>query len=114
MNIIEDLITKRIDLIVLNPSQQQVIVPAVVKAREAGIPVVTIENKVESDAVLTYMGKHNFYGAYTGAKYVEEKINGNGKVAILEGEAGNPNAIQRRDGAVKGSSEYPRIKVAER
>ena len=111
MNIVEDLITKRVDLIILNPCHPQALVPAVMKAKKAGIPVVTIDNKVESDAVLAYIGTNNFNGAYTGAKYIAEKIQGRGKVAILEGEAGNPNAILRRDGAMKGFSEYPRINV---
>jgi ribose transport system substrate-binding protein len=111
LGIVEDLITKKMDLIILNPCHPQALVPAVLKAQKAGIPVITIDNKVDSDQVLSYIGTNNFNGAYAGAKYIAEKIGGKGKVAILEGEAGNPNAILRTDGAKKAFSEYPNIKL---
>jgi ribose transport system substrate-binding protein len=111
LGIVEDLITKKVDLIILNPCHPQALVPAVLKAQKAGIPVVTIDNKVDSDQVLSYIGTNNFNGAYAGAKYIADKIGGKGKVAILEGEAGNPNAILRTDGAKKAFSEYPNIKL---
>jgi ribose transport system substrate-binding protein len=111
LGIVEDLITKKVDLIILNPCHPQALVPAVQKAQKAGIPVITIDNKVESDLVLSYIGTNNFNGAYTGAKYIADKIGGKGKVAILEGEAGNPNAILRTDGAKKAFSEYPNIRL---
>jgi ribose transport system substrate-binding protein len=111
LSIVEDLITKKVDLIILNPTHPQALVPAIMEAQKAGIPVITIDNKVDSDQVLSYIGTNNLNGAYAAAKYIAEKIGGKGKVAILEGEAGNPNAILRTNGATKAFSEYPNIKI---
>jgi ribose transport system substrate-binding protein len=111
LGIVEDLITKRVDLILLNPCHPQALVPAVKKAEKAGIPVITIDNNVDSDKVLTYLGTNNLKGSYDGAMYIAKKLGGKGKVAILEGEAGNPNAILRTDGATKAFKEFADIKI---
>jgi len=111
LSIVEDLITKKVDLIILNPAHSQALIPAVLAAKKAGIPIITVDNPIDSKDVLTFIGTDNVKAAYAGAKYVADKIGGKGKVAILEGEAGQPDAILRAEGAKKAFAEYPNIKL---
>lgn len=111
VSIIENLIVKQVDVIILVSGHPQALVPAVDKAYKAGIPVVNIDNRVESDKVVTYIGTDNIKGAYKAGKYIAEKIGGKGKVALLTGESGNPNEVYRTTGFKQAIAEYPDIEL---
>jgi len=111
VSIVEDMISKKVDLILLVAAHPQALIPAVEKAYAAGIPVINIDNKVESDKVVTYIGTDNTQGAYEAGKYIAEKIGGKGKIALLLGEVGTPNEVYRTTGFKKAIAEYPDIEI---
>ena len=112
VDIIEDLITKQYDLIILDPNHPSSLNPAIQQAEEAGIPVILIDNAVDDPNLpLTYIGTGNEAGAYVGTKYLCEKIGGKGNIVHLEGEAGNPNAALRKEGMLRALEEYPNVKL---
>ena len=111
INIVETLITKKVDLILLNPNHPQALVPVIEKAVASGIPVVCIDNRPETDKILFFTGTSNEVESYKAGHYIADKIGGKGKVAILMGEAGYPNAILRTEGFKRAMKEYPEIKI---
>ncbi len=111
--IVDDLITQKVDAICIVPTNSESIIPAIKKANSASIPIVNIDNKVDAAraakagaVISTYIGSDNFDGGKLAGQYIVDKLAGKGKVAILEGLSGNDAAIKRKAGflaAVKGS-----------
>ncbi len=102
---LENMISKDYDAICAAPLSASNLVEGVVKACEAGIPVVNIDESIDADAVKEAGG--NMVGMYTtdnilvgqkGAEYITEQI-GSGQVAIIEGTAGNVTSNNRTKGA---------------
>ena len=92
--IIEDFITMGVDAIAISPIEVEVIIPAIRKANEAGIPVIIV-NLLEPIAgveVVSYIGFDNFECAEVSAYTVLDYFGGPGvlgkgrKVAVKPGE----------------------------
>ena len=112
IEIIEDLITKGVDLIVIAPSHETAVTPALKKAMEAGIPVVTIDTKLEdSSASIAYIGPNNEEAGYQVTKYLCEKMGGKGKFVHIEGDVGYPVTDWRKAGCLRALKEYPDIEL---
>lgn len=111
ISIVEDMIAKQVDLILLVASHPQALVPAVDKAWEAGIPVVNVDNRVESDKVITYIGTDNVEGSYVAGQYIAEQLGGEGTLLLLLGEVGTPNEAYRTEGFLRAMEEYPDIEI---
>lgn len=102
---LENMISKNYDAICAAPLSSSNLVEGVVKACNAGIPIVNIDEAIDEDAVKEAGG--NMVVRYTsdnevvgqqGAEFITEQI-GSGKVAIIEGTAGNVVSNSRTKGA---------------
>ncbi|CAH0119237.1 hypothetical protein PAE9249_01736 [Paenibacillus sp. CECT 9249] len=86
INAIENFITKKMDVIVISPIDDQSLVPVVQKAKEAGIRVIGANQKVEGvDAFITVPEYE--YGLAIGevaGQWIADKLNGEAEVAILD------------------------------
>lgn len=101
----ENIISKDYDAICAAPLSASNLVEGVIKACDAGIPVVNVDEAIDAEAVQE--GGGNMVGIYTtdnvivgqkGAEYICEQI-GEGQVAIIEGTAGNVTSNNRTQGA---------------
>ena len=114
IGIIEDLITKEVDFVILNPGNPQAIVPGLEMLKKEGIRVINIDNLAAGTPgkdFLCYIGTHNLEAAEIGGEWIAEKIGYEGEVAIIEGEPGVVNGILRIEGANNAWKKYPKIKV---
>lgn len=118
IDIVEDMISKNMDAIVIAPAGSKEIVPVVKKAQDAGIPVINVDNEIDAEAAeaaglkpVPYVGASNLDGGYLAGNYLVEQLNGKGKVAIIEGIQGVDNAEQRKAGALKAFEENDGIEV---
>lgn len=118
MQIVENLIQKKVSAICLAPSGSRELVPAVVKANRAGIPVIVLDTRIDAtvlrDAggkVATFIGSDNFEGGKVAGIYIVEKLKGSGNVAILEGIPGHETGDARRRGFHSIVDQAPGIKV---
>lgn len=116
--IVDDLITQKVDAICLVPTSSESIIPAIQKANSANIPIINIDNKIDAQkaaavgaVVSTYIGSDNFEGGKLAGQYMVEKLSGKGKVAILEGVSGNDAAIKRKAGFLEALKGSPGIEV---
>src|SRR6266550_1113859 len=89
MQIVENLIQGQVGVIALVPSGSREIVPAVVKANAANIPVVTVDTRVDAPAlsaagghVATFIGSDNVDGGRMAGEFVAQRLNGQGRVAV--------------------------------
>jgi ribose transport system substrate-binding protein len=104
------LIAADVDAIVFNPNDPDALIPALDEAKAAGIKTVAV------DAFTNHPDTYNLYNnqidyAYLGAKWLFEKLGGQGNVYYMRGLAGNPADADRHTGFQKALAEYPGIKV---
>lgn len=118
LHIVEDLITRHVAAICLTPNDSKGLVPAIVKANLAKIPVIIVDTKLDPATVqsanariATTIASDNVQGGVLAAKFMAERLSGSGDVAILEGLPGQDTAIARKRGFVDTIKQYPNIKI---
>ena len=84
---VEDLIQKKIDVLLINATQSgaQAVIE---KAAKAGIKVVTLQRQIPSSAVSAHVGTDNVVIGMMGANWVVDTLGGKGNVVVLEGIPG--------------------------
>jgi ribose transport system substrate-binding protein len=106
-NDIQDLITQGVDVLILNPVNPEAVVPSIKAAKDAGIPVITVDRPVTSGAV-AHVGRDNVEMGRLVGQAVADKLGASGgKIIEIQGDAGGIVMANRRDGfhnALKGAS----------
>ncbi|MBV8262134.1 MAG: sugar ABC transporter substrate-binding protein [Paraburkholderia sp.] len=104
IQIVEQMIVSKVDAIVLAPADSKALVPVVKKAVDAGIIVVNIDNKLDSDVLkskdlnVPFVGPDNRKGARLVGDYLAKRLKSGDPVAIVEGVSTTTNAQQRTAG----------------
>lgn len=102
---IEDLVAKKIKVLIVNPVDSSSVAPTVKDAINAGIKVIAVDRYVEGKIQDCFIGTDNIKAGETAGKYFLEKVGQNAKIAVLEGIPGSSSAIERNQGflnAIKG------------
>ena len=111
-SIVEDFVNRKVAAIVLAPSHQKSLVPAAERAVAAGIPLVVIDSRLDSDAVASYVATDNAQGGVLAARAMGKALGGTGKVAIVGIAAGAGSGIERETGFQDTiRKEFPGIQV---
>jgi len=118
MQIIENLIQRKVDAICITPSGSKEIVPAIVKANGNGIPVLIVDTRVDAATleeaggqVATFIGSDNVEGGRIAAEYLVKRLAGEGNVAVLEGIPGHETGDARLSGFRQVVDQIPDIAV---
>ena len=110
---ISDLIAKGIDLLIIQPSIGDALVPAVEMAAATGIPVIIFDGTVPSNAYTAYVGQDM---KKLGAHYAEQLISmmgTEGNIVLLSGIAGQMSVELRLEGAMDVFAGYPGINILD-
>jgi ribose transport system substrate-binding protein len=108
---IEDLLTQKIDYLVVNPVDEAGIVPAIEAANKANVPVITIDRGAAGGNVAVHVGSDNYQAGYDAGQYCAKQMGNKGNVAQLEGQAGTSVARERAQGFNDAIAKYPDMKV---
>ncbi|WP_430244345.1 sugar ABC transporter substrate-binding protein [Neorhizobium sp. DAR64861/K0K2] len=111
VGIIENFINQGVSAILIDPIDKNAVVPAIEKATAAGIPVITMGNKVEAGANYSTL-----YPDYNNmamvARAIGTSLGGEGEIALLVGSRGNFVSDTREKGFVETmQKEFPNIKI---
>ena len=109
--IIEDYINKGIDAIVLAACDAQGLIPVLEKAKQKGIPVITIDSGVDSDIPISFIATDNILAAQKAAQQLAELIGEKGKVACIPFVPGAATSNWREQGFVDEIKKYPDIEL---
>jgi len=107
----EDLIQKKVGAILVNPTDADAVVPSILKANAAGIPVFTIDRGATSGEVVTHIASDNVAGGKMAGEFLAEKIGGKGKVVELVGIPGTSAARDRGKGFHEAMEGFPGIEI---
>lgn len=105
LQLFETILQKKYDGIAFSPITPVNLIATVVKANKAGIPVVNVDEGVDQAAladaggeIAAFIRTDNFAIGQKAADFVAAQLPDGGKVAIIEGMAGNASGDARRDG----------------
>ncbi|KDN72778.1 substrate-binding domain-containing protein [Streptomyces olindensis] len=110
-NQLQNFTTSNLGAIIVNPVDSDAASNSVKAADQAKIPVVAVDRTVNNAAVDTLVASDNVAGGELAAKSIAEKLGGEGKIVILQGQAGTSAARERAEGFAKGLKAYPGIQV---
>jgi ABC-type sugar transport system substrate-binding protein len=111
---IEDLIARRVDLIMVCPHQSEALVPALQRVVAAGIPFMAFDRQVASsliDESVTYVGTDYVAKGRLGGELTVDAMGEEGNLAIIEGVQGSASNIDNFKGFRSVIDEYPDIIV---
>ena len=97
-NDIEDLVSRKIQVLTVNPVDSSAVAPAVGDAIAKGIKTISVDRGVEGQTVDCAIASDNVQGAEMAANYLVELLGEGAKVAELTGVEGSSAAIDRGQG----------------
>ncbi len=95
---VEDLIQKRVSVILLNPTDSSALAGAVQSAQRANIPVITLDRGVDGAEVASHIASDNVAGGKMAADFLSKALGGKGNIIELQGVAGTSAARERGKG----------------
>ena len=118
MQIVENLLQTGISALCLTPSGSKEVVPAVVKANRANIPVVVVDTRLDPSAaseagakIASFTGSDNYEGGRIAARFITSTSAGRAKVAVLEGIPGHETGDSRLRGFRDGIKDTPDVQI---
>ena len=113
LQLIEDAITRRVNVLMLAPLHADALVPGIEKAKAAGIKVVLVDSGANTEAYDAFLFTDNGAAARLAADELAKAIPGqSGKVAIINAQAGAGTTMTRENEfKAQMASKYPRITI---
>ena len=108
---VKDLITKKVDAIVISAASPDALSPVCEQAEAAGIKVVSFDNDVTTDKITAHVNIDEVAFGTAGAQWLVQKLNGKGNIVVLNGIAGTSVNNDRWNGANAVFQQYPDIKI---
>ncbi|MGO1074333.1 substrate-binding domain-containing protein [Inquilinus sp. CA228] len=101
---VEDMVSKGVNLLIINAADPQGLVPAINAAAAAGVKVVAIDSTVDPKAkYITLIQSSNDQNGFQVGQWLAQSTAGKDlKIALLSGEKGNVVGQERRLGVFRG------------
>ena len=113
VQVIEDLITKKVDGISLAVLDIPGMTPVIQKALKAGIPVTCNNVDAPDSGRLGFVGEDLFLAGAKTAESVVQGMGGKGKVIVSSVAIGAIWSIKRQEGVMSVLNKYPDIKIVD-
>lgn len=111
IKVVEDLVTRRVDGLVLAPLDDAALRPPVLEAVRAKIPVVIIDSDLKTDKYVSFVATDNYRGGVLGARHLAQLLGGRGRVVMLRCMEGSASTTAREQGWLDTIQQYPGITV---
>ncbi|MDF2821295.1 MAG: D-ribose transporter substrate-binding protein [Clostridiales bacterium] len=92
---IEDLMSKNVGVLIVNPVDSDAVAPAITDAIEQGIKVISVDRAVNGVEVDSQIASDNVAGARMATEYLRDLLGEGAKVAELQGVPGASATIDR-------------------
>lgn len=110
---LRELIDLKVDGIILNPNDRDLINPGIEEVKKAGIPIITVNMNASSELVDCYVGSDPVQAGEFQGNFVAEKLKGKGNIVVLAGQAGQDAADDRLKGLQNVIEKYPGIHITD-
>lgn len=95
---IEDLLQSGVSVLIINATDSDAVVPAVMEANSRNIPVIAVDRGINGGTVAYFIASDNVAGGGLAGQYLCDKLGGKGNVVELEGIPGTSAARERGQG----------------
>lgn len=108
---IERYIANKADVIIVSPIQSKPLTAVVEKSIKAGIPVLVVDRKIDSENYTAYLGADNIEIGRIAARYIISHGKGSGKIIEITGANGSSPAYERSLGFEQIIKENTHFKI---
>lgn len=108
---VEEMVERGLDGVILVPQDAEKCSECVETAVDAGIPVVSVNTRVNSERITSYVGSDDVLAGEMLMEEIAQAIGGSGKVVLLEGPIGQSAQIERYQGVKNVLQKYPDIQI---
>lgn len=109
--LVESFITQQVDAIVIAASDSRGLVPVLRRARQAGIPVITIDSNTDPQVSSSFIATDNLAAAASAADLLADALGGQGKVALIPYIPGASTSNDREQGFKEGLANHPGLEL---
>jgi ribose transport system substrate-binding protein len=110
--IVENLISRRVDGIVLAPVDEEALISVVERAVDSGIPVSIFDSGIKTDKIISYVATDNYGAGAMAARRMGEILSGKGKVGVIGFMPGSASTMLREAGFTETiGKEFPEIEL---
>ncbi len=95
---IEDLVSKNVSVLIVNPVDSDAVSGAVLAAQNQGVKVISVDRAVNGVEIACQIASDNVLGAELATQYIVDMVGEGAKVAELQGTSGASAAIDRGTG----------------
>lgn len=118
-SLIDTYVAQGVQAIIISPISMKSSLPALQRAADKGVTIITYNTAVEGDVAASFIeSNQSNLGMSTGKevrKYIEEKLGGKAKIAMLECIAGAPEqCTMRSNGFLDAIKDLPDVEVVAR
>ena len=114
---VQSMVAQGVDAIFLAPREEKPLIPAVMAAKAAGIPVILLDRNVDQSLAkagqdyVTFIGSDFIEEGRRAAEWLQKETNGKATIIELEGTTGASPAIDRKKGFHDFIADHPEMKV---
>lgn len=105
IRVVEDMISRGVDAIVLAPLDDTALVPVATEASREGIPVVIFDSGIEWDGRVSFVATDNYQGGVLAAERMNELLGGQGRVMVMRYQEGSDSTARREAGFLETMTE---------
>ena len=110
---IQNLVNRGVDAIIINPGDQAALNFDLEEAAAQGIVVIAVDQEIGAQGVYNVVIDQTEW-ARISARWLAEKLNGQGDIVVIEGFVGHPANEARMAGALEVFAQYPGINIVGR
>ena len=111
---VEDLIARRVDLILLAPREKEGLTPALQSARAANIPVILVDREASGtpgEDFITFLGSNFVEQGRRAAEWLAKETGGTASIVELTGTPGAEDAADRAKGFRDEIAKHPGMQI---
>ena len=107
---IRDLVVdKHVDVLIVHPVNQQLVVPVIEQVYDMGIPVIIHDNRINSTKYSSTVEFSNIEFGYQAVQYMSNKLDAGSKIIEVTGEKSVEAVILRSKGFKEALDSFPRL-----
>jgi ribose transport system substrate-binding protein len=111
ISVVENIITRGVDGIVLAPLDDAALRRPVDEAMRNDIPVVIFDSGLRGDNYISYVATDNFKAGQLAGQYMAKLLDGKGNVAVLRYSEGSDSTTKREDGFLDAIKAFADIEI---
>jgi ribose transport system substrate-binding protein len=108
---VEDMLHRKVDVLITSPRDSRAMTPVISRAYRAGTPVVLLTRAIVGEDYTTLIGADDRAIARQAARFMADRLQGRGKVLILQGIPTASTAMARTEGFLEVMRTFPGIRI---